>query len=91
MAFGPARWIMAHTSAWVLWGGIVHALQRALLRDSSCRKCLLSLVSRDEERSTGVLEQLMCLCITCPSAFQVQHVPPYGAPCSVILRDQNLS
>lgn len=60
MAFGLSQWITVHTSAWVLWGGIVHALQRDLPRDSSCKKCVLSLVSCDKERRTGVLEQHGC-------------------------------
>lgn len=67
MAFGLTQWIMVHTSAWVLWGCIVHALHRDLLRDSSCKKCVLSLVSCDEERSTGVLEQCGCSSDVCAS------------------------
>lgn len=70
---------MVHTSAWVLWGSIVHALQRDLLRDTSCKKMYAVPVYRDKERSVGVLEQHGCSsdpCIACPLAFRYRVFLP---------------
>lgn len=78
VAFGLIRWITVHTSAWVLWGGIVHALQRDLLGDSFWKKKCMPVPVLEEREVQECWNSIAAAQVSVHHlsfGFQVQRVP----------------